>query len=75
MKRNVGGKDRTARIVGGLALLGAATLLRKRPMWRNMLAAMGTNALATGSLAYCPASAAMGINTYRRTGLRRFLPV
>jgi hypothetical protein len=69
MKKNVGGTDRIARIVGGGAMLGAMAL----PMFRSRTrAAMALGALASGISGYCPVNAAMGINS-RRRGMLGFL--
>jgi len=58
MKINVGGVDRIVRIAAGLALI-AWVLFANGPAW----AWIGTAALATGLLNFCPAYSILGINT------------
>ncbi len=57
MKSNVGGIDRTLRIVAGLALVAWAVM--GGPVW----AWIGLLPLATGSLGWCPAYLPFGIKT------------
>ena len=58
MKRNVGGIDRTLRIVLGLALMGlAATGTVGAWGW------LGAIPLATGLIGWCPPYGLLGINT------------
>ena len=57
MKSNVGGIDRTLRIVVGLALVAWAVM--GGPVW----AWIGAVPLATGALGWCPASLTFGIKT------------
>lgn len=58
MKSNVGGIDRTLRIVAGLGLIGstAAGLL---PAWGWI----GIVPLATGLIGWCPAYPLLGVST------------
>lgn len=63
MEANVGGVDRTMRLVAGGALLGAAALAPVDRRWRVALGVGGAAALGSGLNGYCPASAALGINT------------
>ncbi len=63
MQTNVGGMDRTVRLVAGGALLGAAALAPMSRGWRMAMGAGGAAALGSGLTGYCPASAALGINT------------
>jgi hypothetical protein len=63
MQVNVGGTDRTVRLVAGGALLGAAALA---PVDGRLRAAMGVGGVAmlgSGLTGYCPANAALGIDT------------
>ena len=58
MKSNVGGIDRTLRIVAGLALIGlAATGTVGAWGW------LGIVPLATGAIGWCPPYAILGFNT------------
>ena len=58
MKSNVGGIDRTLRIVAGLALIGlAATGTVGAWGW------IGIVPLATGAIGWCPPYAILGFNT------------
>ena len=58
MKSNVGGIDRTIRIVAGLALIGlAATGTVGAWGW------IGIVPLATGAIGWCPPYAILGFNT------------
>ena len=58
MQANVGGMDKTARIVVGLALL-AMTVVGPKTMW----GLIGVVPLATGLLNFCPAYTLFGINS------------
>lgn len=57
MKKNVGGIDRIARILIGLALIAWAVL--GGPIW----AWIGIAPLVTGIIGWCPAYIPLGINT------------
>ncbi len=57
MQANVGGMDKIARIVVGLALL-AMTVVGPKTMW----GLIGVVPLATGLLNFCPAYTLLGIN-------------
>lgn len=58
MKANVGGIDRTVRIVAGLALVGLAAT--GTVGWWGWL---GVVPLATGLIGWCPPYAIFGFNT------------
>ena len=58
MKTNVGGIDRTLRILGGLALIGAA-VTGSVGVWGYI----GIVPLATGLVGWCPPYALFGWNT------------
>ena len=58
MQANVGGLDRTLRIVAGLGLIGA-TLAGALPVWGYL----GVIPLATGLMGWCPAYPLLGIRT------------
>jgi hypothetical protein len=58
MKLNVGGIDRTLRIVVGLALVAWAAFFNG-PIW----AWIGIVPLATGAIGFCPFYPLLGMNT------------
>lgn len=58
MKHNVGGIDRMARILAGLALIGL-TLAGQIGVWGWI----GIVPLLTGAFGFCPPYAIFGINT------------
>lgn len=58
MQANVGGMDKIARIVVGLALL-TMTVVGPKTMW----GLIGVVPLATGLLNFCPAYTLLGINS------------
>ncbi len=65
MKRNVGGIDRTGRIVIGIVLLVVALAAPIEMAWRIVAAAV---ALVTAIVRFCPANAIFGINTCEGEG-------
>ena len=58
MKSNVGGIDKTLRIVAGLALIGA-TVAGALPVWGYI----GVVPLATGLMGFCPLYPLLGLST------------
>lgn len=58
MKSNVGGIDKTLRIVAGIGLIGA-TAAGLLPAWGWI----GVVPLATGLIGWCPAYPLLGIST------------
>lgn len=62
MEHNVGGIDRTLRIIVGLALLSLVFLLEGNARWWGLV---GGGLLATGLLGWCPAYLPFGIKTCR----------
>ena len=68
MEQNVGGADRTARIVGGAALLGGGLFVATDPKLRAAMLAGSVVALGTAATGYCPANAALGVDTAHRYG-------
>lgn len=60
MEKNVGGVDRVARIVVGLALLSLLFLLEGNSRWWGLI---GLPMLGTGILGWCPAYLPFGIKT------------
>lgn len=63
MMSNVGGIDRTLRIVLGLILLSFIFLLDGNARWFGLI---GLVPLATALLGWCPAYTLLGINTCPR---------
>jgi len=66
MKRNVGGADRTFRIVLGVVLIAIALLVPLEPVWRGVLLVLAAIALITGLVRFCPLNALIGLNTTRK---------
>jgi disulfide bond formation protein DsbB len=64
MKCNVGGMDRTARLVVGVILVLAGLLAPVAMPWRILLFIIAAIALVTATVRYCPANAVLGINTF-----------
>jgi hypothetical protein len=60
MKANVGGFDRTLRIVIGIVLIALFFVLQGPVRY---LAVLGLVALGTGLLSFCPLYSVLGINT------------
>lgn len=63
MKCNVGGIDRTSRIVAGVVLLVVGVVAPVEMMWRVLALVIAAIALVTAFVRFCPANAAFGINT------------
>ena len=63
MEANVGGADRVARIVVGIALLSLFFLLEGAARWWGLV---GVVLIATGLLRWCPAYIPFGIKTCRK---------
>ncbi len=63
MIRNVGGLDRTARIVLGIVLVLVGLFAPLEMTWRIVALVVGIIGLATGGSRYCPLNQALGINT------------
>lgn len=64
MKCNVGGMDRTGRIVAGIVLLVLGLLLPSLEMiWRIVILLLAAIALVTAIIRFCPANALFGINS------------
>lgn len=60
MEHNVGGVDRTVRIVAGIVLLSLIVLLEGNARWWGLI---GIVPLATGLLGWCPAYLPFGFKT------------
>ncbi len=63
MKHNVGGMDRTVRIVVGIVLLFAGLVAPIDMTWRIIALVIAAIALVTAALRICPANALLGIDT------------
>ncbi|MDD5328648.1 MAG: DUF2892 domain-containing protein [Sulfuricella sp.] len=66
MKCNVGGIDRTGRIVIGIVLLIVGVAVPLDMLWRIVVLAVAAIALVTGIVRFCPANALFGIDTCER---------
>jgi ribose/xylose/arabinose/galactoside ABC-type transport system permease subunit len=60
MEHNVGGIDRSVRIVAGLALLSLLVILEGDARWWGLI---GLVPLATGLIGWCPAYLPFGVKT------------
>ena len=67
VEKNVGGIDRTIRIIVGIILLLTVPLAFVGPQtpWAY-LGLVGIVIIATAIIGYCPPYALLGINTYKR---------
>ncbi len=63
MKHNVGGMDRTSRIVIGILLLLIAFFGPIGMAWRIVALIIAAIALITAAVRYCPLNAALGVDT------------
>lgn len=63
MKCNVGGIDRTGRIVLGIVLLVVGLAAPLEMIWRIVALVVAAVALVTAAISFCPANAIFGINT------------
>lgn len=63
MTCNVGGIERPIRIVVGVALLAVGAFAGLPPVGTGVAMVVGTIALVTGAIGYCPAWSLLGINT------------
>lgn len=63
MKCNVGGIERPIRMILGLILLGIGLFAGLPFTATTLVLVVGTIALVTGAVGYCPAWALLGFNT------------
>ena len=63
MTCNVGGIERPIRIVLGVLLIGIGAFAELPPVGMGISLAVGTIALVTGAIGFCPAWGMFGINT------------
>lgn len=68
MKCNVGGVDRTGRIVIGIVLLVVGLAAPVEMAWRVAALVIAAIALVTAVVRFCPANAIFGINTCEGEG-------
>lgn len=63
MACNVGGIERPIRIVLGILLIGIGAFAGLPPIGTGIMLAIGTIALVTGTIGFCPVWSLFGINT------------
>ena len=63
MQQNVGGTDRTARLIAGTALLGGSIFAASDPRWRMAMLAGSAIALGTAVTGFCPANRMLGVDS------------
>jgi len=63
MKTNVGGIDKTLRIVAGLAILSLLFILPGDARWWGLI---GLGPLATGLFNFCPGYVLFGLSTAKK---------
>jgi hypothetical protein len=63
MTCNVGGVERPIRIVLGIALLGIGAFAGLPPVGTGIALVVGTIALVTGAIGFCPVWTLLGIST------------
>jgi hypothetical protein len=68
MKCNVGGIDRTGRIVLGVALAVVGLAAPLNMTWMIVVLVVAAIALVTAAVRFCPANAILGINTCEGEG-------
>ncbi len=64
---NVGGMDKTVRVVLGIALVAAGYFLAPSSIWSIVAYLLAIIALLTGLIGYCPLNQLVGIDTCSRT--------
>jgi hypothetical protein len=63
METNVGGADKTARLIAGGALLSAAALAPVDGKWRALMGVGAAATLGSALTGHCSVNKALGINT------------
>jgi hypothetical protein len=63
MKCNVGGIERPIRILVGILALGVGAFAGLPPIGTGIALVVGTIALVTGAIGYCPLWTILGMNT------------
>ena len=64
MKANVGGLDKTLRIIAGLAILSVVFILEGNARWWRLF---GLMPLLTGITGFCPAYPLFGISSAKKS--------
>ncbi|MDQ9172444.1 DUF2892 domain-containing protein [Oxalobacteraceae bacterium R-40] len=62
---NVGGLDKTLRIIAGIALIAFAVLASVDNVWKIVAGLVGAVMLITAMVGFCPLNSLLGINTRR----------
>jgi len=68
MKCNVGGMDRTSRIVIGVVLLAVGLMAPIEMIWRIVALAVAAIALLTAIMRFCPVNTIFGVDTCEDEG-------
>ncbi len=63
MKCNVGGNDRTIRIVLGIVLAGVGLFAQLEMTWRVIVLVIAVILLATATMRYCPINDMLDVDT------------
>jgi hypothetical protein len=71
MTCNVGGIERSIRIVLGVLLIGIGAFAELPLVGMGLTMAVGTIALVTGAIGFCPAWSLFGINTSPANPVKR----
>ena len=64
IRKNVGGLDRSLRIIGGLAIILAWVILLRRD---SLILGIGLGLVSLGLVGFCPFYVPFGISTRKRT--------
>lgn len=63
MRQNVGGVDRTGRLIIGVILLLIGLFAPLAAVWKTIILVLAAVALVTAFIRFCPANAMLGIDT------------
>ena len=66
MKCNVGGIDRTARIIIGVVLLSVGIFVELSMIWKIVAFALAGIMFLTAAIGFCPINAVIGLNTCKK---------
>lgn len=64
---NVGGADKTIRIVAGIGLAAFALLADVDTIWKLIAGIAAAIALVTATIGFCPLNSLLGVNTCKTT--------
>lgn len=67
MQCNVGGVDKTVRILAGIGLAAFALFADVDTVWRIVAGAVAAVALVTATVGFCPLNSLLGINSCKTT--------